>query len=128
MLGEERVRLDAKGRLRLPDHQIGVVAAREATFAPPQPRKFCWFRAHPARDVVETRAAGARFGPHRGKAEPERRNTAPGTHEVAPFAVLEARHTRTVVGDHEIDEPFEEPFPQSLAVVALADGGSTFVF
>src|SRR5688500_8451098 len=85
-------------RVRIPDRKIRVFSRRNRSFSVREARHARRTRAHPSRDVLDARAACARFGPYAREAERERGDAAPRLHETAP---LERRNTWRVIGDDE---------------------------
>ena len=85
--------IDSKSRVRIKDHQVGVVAHRNRSLSFLKARQARGTFAHPADDVCQSIAARTCFRPHHGKAELQRGDAAPRAQEVAFFAQLHFRRT-----------------------------------
>ena len=75
--------INAKPRIRIEDHQVGVAAHSNRSLSVLQTGQACRSFAHPPDDMAQSIAAQTGFRPHRGQADLERRNSTPRVQEVA---------------------------------------------
>src|SRR5438045_2789065 len=84
--------------------------------------------AEPLSDFLHSEAARAGFRPDNRQTKLQRRNTAPGLHEISLLAQLHFRRTRRMVRNDEIDGAVAQGLPKPLAILTLANRRTTFEF
>src|SRR5581483_4324721 len=96
---------------RVPDHEIGVAAFRNAALAMLQAGKLGRGLAHPAHKLPEAVPTPLRFSPDHGQAELQRADAAPGAHEVSMGRELHFRRTGRMVAGHKVKSAIAESRP-----------------
>src|SRR5436190_17289788 len=116
----ERCGVHDEARVGIEGDEVRVVALGYPALARVEIRELCWTFAHPARELLEGRAALARSCPDSGERKLQRSDATPGRKEIAT-GVLQLGRARRMVRRDEIDLAGNQCAPERLSLGAIAN-------
>src|SRR5579864_300539 len=106
-------------------NQVCIVAWGDATLMRIATSKASRALRHPTCEIEEIKTSVAGPSPHQRQSDGETGNPAPSCSKITLVEPLHRRKAGRVVGDHHIDGSISQALPQSLAILAAANGRRT---